>query len=441
MQNIAVTFQNSLVLHKKYGYIPFLGPLAKIQKDVLKNVKVILKEREELDEINALVSYAKTHTDYYKNNATDYPPIDNQSDIKKFPILLKSTLKKNLARFYSYEANGRDALVLSTSGTTGSPMKVKVCKTDLQRRYKIVLVTMLKYGFDLTRPYARFVGHDIFCKNSFTRKDILNNHYFLCIFSLNEKTVKDYCHALSVNKIEILEGYPSVIYLFAKLIERQGLAINPLRLICVTAEKLHLYQRETIERVFGCPVFDYYGSNEQSLYIYTCQEGKYHLSNETGFLEILDDFDVDVLPGEKGRMVVTSFTSRYTPLIRYDIGDACILSKTKECRCGVGGIIIDEILGRDEDVFKTLGGRYVTRFSLVLKYLPSEVLESQIILQKDNPKIDLLYTADSPISSNRFYAFEEKLNSVVGLGYNIRYEHVEEIPISNKGKKRAVLIQ
>ena len=46
------------------------------------------------------------------------------------------------------------------------------------------------------------------------------------------------------------------------LLERNGKTISGVKGAFTTAEKLYKPQREVIERVFGCKVFDSYGSSE-----------------------------------------------------------------------------------------------------------------------------------------------------------------------------------
>lgn len=440
IQNIFVTIENIFVLYKKYKYIPLLNPVSKISVDVMKNVFVNEPDTL-LNRINMFSKYAKKHTAYYKNFENEYSKLDNLDDIVNWPLLAKEVLKSKTEQFYSSEINRSNSRTLYTSGTTGSPMKIKVSVNDLQLRFRLLLKTMIDFGYDPLKPVGRITGHEISDENIIYRKDYINKHFFLSAFHLSQSNVQKYYDVIVNNQLETLEGYPSVIYVMAKLFDQNGYKVKCVKNIFTTAEKLHDYQKEEIEKTFGCKVFDYYGSNDQSVFIFTCKNGKLHTADATGLLEVLDDENNPVKPGEVGSMIVTSLTSHFMPLIRYKIGDACQLSENQNCKCGNGGLIIDEIIGRDEDIFETVDGNYITRFSVVLKYLPFDVMESQIVLSNKKMQIVLYYVANDILAQDMFTDFENNLISKVGVKYHIEYKKVDEIKKTSRGKKRAVFIE
>ncbi len=440
VQNLFVTLENIFVLYKKYKYLPLLNPMVKISQDIAKN-SFVNKQDTLLDRISNFSDYAINHTVYYKSKKNEYLELNSLDEIIKWPILEKKVLKAETEKFYSSEVDSSNSRTLYTSGSTGSPMKIKVSVNDLQLRFRLLLKTMIESGYDPIKPMGRITGHDISDENVIYRKDYLNKHFFLSAFHLSQDSIQKYYDVIVQNRLETLEGYPSAIYVMAKLFEQNNLRVDCVENVFTTAEKLHDYQKEQIEKTFGCKVFDYYGSNEQSIFIFTCKEGRLHTADATGLLEILDDENNPVKPGEAGSMIVTSLTSHFMPLIRYKIGDSCIVSEDQNCSCGNGGLILDEIIGRDEDVFKTVDGNYITRFSVVLKYLPSDVLESQLVLNNGKMLITLYYVSSSTIVSEKFSDFEKALVAKVGIQYTIEYKEVDEILKTSRGKKRAVIIE
>lgn len=440
IQNLFLTVENIFVLYKKYKYIPILNPMAKISRDIVDS-SFVNDHHSLIDRLNEFYEYAKDHTAYYKKLENEYPKLNTVDDIDNWPLLEKKVLKSATEKFYSSEINRYNSRTLYTSGSTGSPMKIKVSVSDLQFRFRLLLKTMIDFGYDPSKPLGRITGHDISDDNVIYRKDYLNKHFFLSAFHLSQDNIQKYYDVIVKNRLETLEGYPSAIYVMAKLFEQNGLQVKCVKNVFTTAEKLHDYQKEQIEKMFGCKVFDYYGSNEQSIFIFTCKEGRLHTADATGLLEVLDEDNTPVKPGEVGSMVVTSLTSHFMPLIRYKIGDACQVSENQNCECGNGGLIIDDIIGRDEDIFKTVDGRYITRFSVVLKYLPFEVIESQIVLSNKKMKILLYYVAYEVLPKSVFIDFENNLILKVGNKYRIEYKKVDEITKTSRGKKRAVIIE
>lgn len=433
IQNIMISIENMFVLYKKYNYLPFIRPMKKIFAEV--DQITINYEKEELEKrLEKFYSYTSKHTPYYKNTVSLSAPLSNN------PILKKDILRKNIQDFYSDEITQKNCRTLFTSGSSGSPMEIKVAVKDLQFRYRIVLKTMIDFGYKYDDVVGRITGHDIADENNIYRQDFINNQFFLSAFHISDETIDKYYDVIVENNIQALDGYPSAIYTLAKLFEQNNLKIDTIKIVYTTAEKLHRYQKEKIEKVFNCKVFDYYGSSEQSVYIYTCKNGHLHLSNKTGVLEVLDDNYLPVENGQVGKMIITSLTSHFMPLIRYDIGDQCIVSKNQNCSCGNKGVIIDEIIGRDEDIFKTIDGVYITRFS-VLKYLPSQIIESQLILSNNKISASLLYISKDVIDDILFKDYEKALISKIGTKYKIEKIKVSKIEKSSKGKTRAVIIE
>lgn len=440
IQNIFVSIENIFVLYKKYNYIPFINPMNKIFTNVTK-LNIDYEEEKLIKELNDFFQYSIQNTKYYNENILKDFEINNLKDINQLAILKKTILRENTKDFYSSKINKSNSRTLFTSGSTGSPLEIKVSVKDLQLRFNILLKTMIDFGYDHKQAIGRVTGHDIADENNIYRKDFINNQYFLSAFHISDNTIHKYYKAIVENNIKALDGYPSAIYTLAKLFEQHNLKIDNIETIYTTAEKLHLYQKEQIERIFNCKVFDYYGSNEQSIFIYTCKNGNLHVSNKTGLLEVLDENYHPIENGTVGKMIVTSLTSHFMPLIRYDIGDSCIVSENQSCDCGNKGLIIDEIIGRDEDIFKTIDGNYITRFSVVLKYLPKSIIESQLILSNKKMTASILYTSKDTIEDSLFKEYEEALISKIGKKYKLEKIQIEKIEKSSRGKTRAVIIE
>lgn len=440
LQNIALSVANIFVLYKKFGYIPFINSMKRIERDIKNNCPINEPETL-LNRINDFKSKAVLKTNYYNRNNKNYPDLKHLRELEDWPILNKQYLKDHTSDFYSIDGNMFNVRMLSTSGSTGTPLKVKVGVKDLQKRFKIILKTMLLVGYSPSDCLARISGNDICDDKNIYRKDYVNNEVFLSAFHMTDSNSKKYQKAILDNNISAIEGYPSSIYLLAKILSENNIKITSVKNIFSTAEKLHTYQKDFIETFFKCRVYDYYGSNEQATFIYTCRKGRMHTSDKTGFVEVVDENNLPTKSGEFGRMLITSLTSHYMPLIRYDIGDTCIVSSVQYCECGEAGIIIDEIIGRDEEIFKTRTGQYITRFSLYLKHLPNFVNESQIILNTKTTQVKLLFTTSIEPVLNSFSVFETLIKEKLGSEYVINYMRVDKIPLTLKGKKKAVIIE
>ena len=98
--------------------------------------------------------------------------------------------------------------------------------------------------------------------------------------------------------------------------EQRGLRFPSLRFVLCSYEFISVVHRQIIERVFGVPVFNLYGSTETGHLLMENERGVMKPGYGTAFLEI-----VEADPGGVGELVVTTLTNDYMPLLRYRIGD------------------------------------------------------------------------------------------------------------------------
>ena len=115
----------------------------------------------------------------------------------------------------------------------------------------------------------------------------------------------------------------------------------------MTADTLRDHMRARIERVYGCPVTNRYGSRELGDIAGQCSAVQgLHVFPWANYVEVVDDAGRPVGPGEEGELAVTSLINRAMPLIRYRIGDRGILARPGEgCSCGRPGQVLERITG------------------------------------------------------------------------------------------------
>lgn len=103
---------------------------------------------------------------------------------------------------------------------------------------------------------------------------------------------------------------------FALHCERRGVRFPSLRFILCSYEFESVVHRRILQRVFGVPVFNLYGSTETGHLLMEDEAGRQVPSCQTAALEL-----VERDPAGVGELVVTTLTNAYMPLIRYRIGD------------------------------------------------------------------------------------------------------------------------
>ena len=122
---------------------------------------------------------------------------------------------------------------------------------------------------------------------------------------------------------EIIEWQPAFLDLspvhgawLALFCERHGLRFPSVKFILCSYEFESVVHRRILQRVFGVPVFNLYGSTETGHLLMEDETGAMQASHENALLEVVEPDARHV-----GDLVVTTLTNEYMPLLRYRIGD------------------------------------------------------------------------------------------------------------------------
>lgn len=103
---------------------------------------------------------------------------------------------------------------------------------------------------------------------------------------------------------------------FALFCERQGICFPSLRFVICSYEFVSVVHRRILQRVFGVPVFNLYGSTETGHLLMENEAGEMKPSYDTALLEVVDADAANI-----GTLLLTTLSNDYMPLLRYRIGD------------------------------------------------------------------------------------------------------------------------
>ncbi|MCC6474133.1 MAG: phenylacetate--CoA ligase family protein [Burkholderiales bacterium] len=115
--------------------------------------------------------------------------------------------------------------------------------------------------------------------------------------------------------------------------------------------------RRSLETLWGCPVYDNYGTNEVGHGAFECEarEGL-HFMEDLSYFEILDTATGQPVPqGKIGNLVVTVFYRRVFPIVRFNLRDLARLKSSAPCACGSCFRRMDHFLGRSDDMVRMRG--------------------------------------------------------------------------------------
>jgi len=435
----------------EYGYFPFFESLIKGRKttqyyfasqksQLFTSDHVIYNQTRSLGE---LLKHAFQNCLYYKNLEIEINNFADIKDLQKLPILTKDLISNNFDDLISKQYQD-SVWKKSTGGSTGQPLHFAYTKKSYEWR---VAMSKRGYAWAGARPgtkQAYIWGVPLGKAGRFKQMKERLHHfidrqlYFNC-FDFDEKAMAQCLADLNRYKPAAIIGYTNPLYNLALFIgDNSRIKFAPQGVICA-AEKVHSYQREVIERVFGAKVFNTYGSREFMLIAAECEKHEgLHVSAENLIVEIIKDDGTPAKDGETGKIIVTDLHNFGMPFIRYEIGDLGVAT-TRSCSCGRGLPLIADVVGRSLDVIRTPEGKIVPGefFPHLMKDF-SDIARFQVIQEKlDLLVIKLVPTTESiEITKKRI---DSEVRKVVGPAMVITYEMVSDIPLTATGKYRVTV--
>lgn len=411
----------------------YSGNYKKYKKEYLnkKYDNYISEEKYQIEELKRLLRYAKEKSKYYTQKFKDIniDELKTLDDLKKLPILEKEELRKNIDDIITtHEVKN------NTGGTTGKAMTVYFTKDDFHKRMAYLDAFKEKHGVKLGTRSARFSGKNLIPekdknKNKYWRTNRILNQRVYSTFHITDKTLKYYVENLNDYKPLVIDGFIFCIYEVAKYIEVNNIKLKfQPKAIFVTSETVLEHQKEVVERVFKCKVRNQYASSEGAPFVTECIEGKLHYNMDTGIIEEND-----------GDILLTSFTSYGTPLIRYRIGDRMVFSKEK-CSCGSCHPVIERIEGRNTDYLysKERGKINSVNISNAVKYIPNAVKNIQFIQNVENEIIINIAIDRERYLDKYDEEILKEMRNRFGLNMKFIINKMDEIPKEKSGKYRYI---
>ena len=446
LQNLAVSLKGRQFHADRYQTVHFKTTA----QTLARNEQLSLPDLKDLQFVmfREFAEHCFENSSYYRrlwqSHGLDPNQIRKPEDIARAPIVSKQELRAHTREFLAQPIRRRMTPV-HTSGTTGSPLTVYFSCEDIGRRHAFLDRCRGWAGVQIGQKRATFTGRNIIPQEQseppFWRYNRGGRQMLFSSYHLLPDNLNAYVDALEKFAPEIIDGYPSAIHIVAEHILRRGdgQRIRP-QAILVSAETVLPHQREAIERAFAAKLYNQYSSSEGAPFISECRNGRLHVHLDSGVIEILDRDGHAALPGQVGEMVVTSFTTHVTPLLRYAIGDIAIPAPDEDpCPCGLPFPSVEAIVGRIDDVLWTEDRGFVGRMDTVFKGVPSTIREAQIV--QTSPETFVLRVVPDPFQYRRDHAEKvvAEMRRKLGDRATIRIEEVAEISRSANGKMRPVI--
>lgn len=388
----------------------------KIRKNEFTKESLELYQNQRLKKI--IKSYAVNNIKYEK--IYDF--------ILNFPIISKLDVKNNPKKYESKKCRKIFTNYNKTTGTTGSPLKIKQSLECCQIEEAFTYRQRKWAGYSIGDRHAWIRGDLIvptrkteppyWCRDYFMNKLIMSSYH------ISSATSIKYIEELQRFDPVLIEAYPSSISALAKWLESENRVFKgkSLKGIMTSSEVLTDEMKKLIEEQFGCQVYDWYGQSERVAAIGTCEKGSRHLLIDYSFVEVDDN--------NNGEIIGTSFNNVVMPLMRYRTGDYIKMS-SEPCECGRIYPVVKKIYGRENKPIILSDGRKILFLDQVFRGITG-LIESQIVQKTFEIFVVKIVTGTN---------FEEKSKKVImenlreRLGdVSIRIEICENIPRGKNGK-------
>lgn len=280
-------------------------------------------------------------------------------DFHHLPVTTKADLVANNPDFLTIRPNLIREWV-TTSGTTGQPVRIALSQKDLQRLAENEAAALRLAGLRSGDGLLIAVGMD--------RLFVAGLAYWLGAQMLGATCLRAGPSMVDAPCIAALPLAPSRRWFIIGVPSLLGAGLMEVNkhhphIAGVIGIGESLYDADfnpnalarALQRCMDAPVLSTYASTETCSTFAQCPKCRgNHLNPRMAIVEILDDHGHHLPPGTPGRVVITPLGQHAMPLLRFDTGDAAALH-AGACPCGRRTPRLGPILGRSAQLLKVQG--------------------------------------------------------------------------------------
>ncbi|MEZ5365652.1 MAG: AMP-binding protein [Bryobacterales bacterium] len=361
--------------------------------------------------------------------------------IEHWPILEKQTLRDRPEAFLAEDSDPRRLYCDSTSGTTGTPIKLWQSRGMIRMWYGLAEARWRRwYGVRDRDRWAILGGKMVVSPQQKKPPYWIWNQAFqqlyLSSYHVSSETIGAIVGELDRRRIRYLVGYTASLHQLAHAVLERGLRPKRLAFALSNGEPVFEYQRKAVREAFGCELRESYGLSEACVAASECEHGQMHLWPEPGWVEAVRD-DEPLPEGETGELLCTSLLNRDMPLIRYRVGDRGALAPHSPCGCGRSLPTIASLEGRIDDVFHMADGRVLSPNTIDIIFQGDLPLREAQIVQKSLEHVRIRYVPAPGFDESASRRMQGYLRERLGP-IEISLEELERIPRGPNGKFKVV---
>lgn len=298
---------------------------------------------------------------YYRETLKPFGPVRSAGDLAMLPTTSKAALQSRTGDFRAVQASEVVELV-STTGTTGSPVYVPMTRNDVERLAETERRGFLWQG---AGPGMRFhlaaTMDNLFVAGLAYHEGV--HRVGATAVRVGVQPAQRHLDLLETIRPDGLVAVPSMMAALARLARETGrdlrkIAPRTALLIGDSIRGADLASNalgRLIEEAWGCELFSTYGLTESGGAFHECRAHRgLHSHPDILLAEVVDERGMPLPPGEAGELAITTLQTEAMPLIRYLTGDITFIVPG-DCPCGRGGTRIGPVLGRKAHRLKIKG--------------------------------------------------------------------------------------
>nr|WP_295872056.1 AMP-binding protein [uncultured Chitinophaga sp.] len=319
------------------------------------------QEKEVMRLLGYLREFSPFYRSWFKQHDIHPEKVRSLEDFSQIPPVTKQDLQEHNWEFLCVDKS-HIAEYTTTSGTLGRPVIIALTEKDLQR---------LSYNEYISFCCADGTDSDIFqLMLTLDRQFMAGMAYYNGIRKLGAGVLRVGPGVPSMQweniqriKPTTIVGVPSFIVKLIAYAKEHHININETsvrKAVCIgenirnTDFSLNVLGKKITEQ-WNIQLYSTYASTEMQTAFTECKAGKGgHHHPELLYVELLDENNQPVAPGQEGEVTITTLGVEGMPLLRYKTGDICQYHE-ETCSCGRHTLRLSPVIGRKKQMIKYKG--------------------------------------------------------------------------------------
>jgi phenylacetate-CoA ligase len=400
--------------------------------------------------LQQLLVYINEHSPFYRElfakHQIDIHLVKTLADLSSLPLTTKEDLQQHNNDFLCVDPK-QIIEYTSTSGTLGNPVTIALTENDLQR------LTQNEYNSFICADGSADDSYQLML--TLDRQFMAGMAYYMGLRKLGSGIIRLGPGVPSLQLETILRlkptaivAVPSFILKLIKYAKENGIDLNDSsvkKAICIgenirNTDFSYNILGKKITEAWDIQLYSTYASTEMQTAFTECHEGRGgHLQEELLIVELLDEYNQQVLPNTPGEVTITTLGIEGMPLLRYKTGDICMYYD-EPCACGRTSIRLSSIIGRKKQMIKYKGTTLYPPALFDLLNEMEEVLDYVVDVYSndigmDEVLIHILPMDDSKACDNRIRAY---LQARLRVSPHVNYctpEQIQKMQVQEASRK------